>query len=244
MTGISRRTAIGGGAALAGMWTSSAGVGDDTYARLRAGSGAARRSRPAVVPLCPRGGTGEAIRRWLGEGVYRSPVPGLGNARGRSHAARPRRASRTPLARQRRRMGIRRRRPLPGHHHRSRRSLRDGRLRARRRLVSSPRPWPFHPGDRRQALPLPPGLRQRLLLGVRHLLDQRLGWPRSGRGAGEEFRRPGEHLRRLPEEGGLHLERAGPAAASGGFPAGVACLQRPHPPLPLPRPEAGCLRRG
>ena len=210
MKGISRRTAIGGGAAFAGTMTASAAsvwVTTPTPA-FGPGPGAARRRRPAVVPLRARRRRGEAVRRRLGQGGHGRPVPGLRDARRRADAARPRRAPRAPLARQCRRVGLCHRRPLPGHHHRPRQPLRDRRLRPRRRLVFSARPRPFDPGHRRQALPVPAGLRQRLLLRVRHLLDQRLGRPRARRGAGEEFRRPGRGVRQLPEEGGLHLERA------------------------------------
>ena len=57
---------------------------------------------------------------------------------------------------------------------RSRRPRRDQRLRARRRLVLSARPRPHARVPGRQAVPLHPDLRQRLLLRVRHLQHHRL----------------------------------------------------------------------
>ena len=65
---------------------------------------------------------------------------------------------------------------------------RDQRLRARRRLVFPPRPRPHARMPRRQALPLHPDLRQRLLLRVRHLQHHRLDRPHPQATAGEELR--------------------------------------------------------
>ena len=61
---------------------------------------------------------------------------------------------------------------------RSRRPRRDQRLRPRRRLVLPARPRPHAPVPGRQALPLHPDLRQRLLLRVRHVQHHRLDRPR------------------------------------------------------------------
>ena len=175
----------------AGMWTASAGGVWATPPTPAFGPDPAPLAGADLPSFRYAAGrrAGEAVRRRLGQGGHGRPVPGLGDARRRADAARPRRAPRAPLARQCRRMGLCHRRPLPGHHHRPRQPLRDRRLRPRRRLVFPARPRPFDPGHRRQALPVPAGLRQRLLLRVRHLLDQRLGRPHAGRGAGEEFRR-------------------------------------------------------
>ena len=54
----------------------------------------------------------------------------------------------------------------------------------------------------------------------------------------KNFGVPGEHLRQLPEEGGLHRQGAGAAAAAGRSAAGIDAVERPHPPLPLPRPDS------
>ena len=55
----------------------------------------------------------------------------------------------------------------------------------------------------RQAVPLHPGLRQRLLLRVRHLQHHRLAGPRAQGTAGQELRRARIHLRQLPQERGV-----------------------------------------
>ena len=94
MTSISRRTALGGGAALAGMWSASAGACGD---RRRPPSGPTPRARRQ--PTCRRsaialrGRGGQAVRRRLGQGGDGRPVPRVGDARWRADAARPGRAS-------------------------------------------------------------------------------------------------------------------------------------------------------
>ena len=57
------------------------------------------------------------------------------------------------------------------------------RLRPRRRLVLSARPWPFHPGHRPRRLPVSARLRQRLFLRVRHVQHHRLDRAHFARGA-------------------------------------------------------------
>ena len=109
---------------------------------------------------------------------------------------------------------------------------RDRRFRRRRRLVLPARARPFDPGPRPRGLPVHPGLRQRLFLGVRHLQHHRLDRPHAARGAGEELRRAGLDLRQLPQEGGLHRQGAGAAAAAGRSGAGLA--QRGAADAPLP----------
>ena len=63
-------------------------------------------------------------------------------------------------------------------------------------------------------LPVPPRLRQRLLLRVRHLQHHGLAGSHAPRGAGQELRRAGFDLRRLPQARGLHGQRARAAAAA------------------------------
>ena len=83
-----------------------------------------------------------------------------------------------------------------------------------RRLVfpSRPRPHARMPG--RQADALHPDLRQRLLLGVRHLQHHRLDRPHPQAAPGEELRRPRVGLRRVPQGRGLLRPRGGAAARS------------------------------
>ncbi len=97
--------------------------------------------------------------------------------------------ARAALARQCRRMGLCDRRALPRHHHRSREPVRDRRFRSRRCLVFPARPRSLDPGARARHLHLRARVRQRLFLGVRHLLDHRLARPYAARRAGPEFRR-------------------------------------------------------
>ena len=73
---------------------------------------------------------------------------------------------------------------------------RDERLRAGRRLVLPPRPRPHARMPRRQAVPLHPDLRQRLLLRVRHVQHHRLDRPHAQAAAGEELRPARVGLRR------------------------------------------------
>ena len=60
----------------------------------------------------------------------------------------------------------------------------------------------------RQAVPLHPDLRQRLLLRVRHVQHHRLDRPHAEGAAGEELRPARVGVRRLPEGGGLLRPRA------------------------------------
>src|SRR6516225_2487246 len=78
-------------------------------------------------------------------------------------------------------------------------SYRDRRLRSRRRLVLSARPWPFHPGHRPRGLSVSARLRQRLFLRVRHVQHHRLDRAHFARGAGEGVRRNRCDLRKLPQ---------------------------------------------
>ncbi len=94
----------------------------------------------------------------------------------------------------------------------------DERLRAGRRLVLPARPWPHARMPGRRAVPLRADLRQRLLLGVRHVQHHRLDRPHSQAAPGEELRRSRIDLRRVPEEGGVLRTRRG-AAREGGRPA-------------------------
>ena len=87
--------------------------------------------------------------------------------------------------------------------HRPAGERRDERLRAGRRLVLPARPRPHARMPGRQAVPLHPDLRQRLLLGVRHVQHHRLDRPHPQAAAGEELRPPRVDLRRVPEEGGV-----------------------------------------
>ena len=98
-------------------------------------------------------------------------------------------------------------------------------------------------GHRAGNLRLSSGVRQRLFLGVRHVLDQRLDRPHPARRAGEEFRRPGFDLRRLPQEGGLYQHRAGAAAASRRARARLAERASAHPSLSPARGKARAVRR-
>ena len=208
---------------------------------------------PAPAPLdgpelpsfrYPLGGAEDrAIQRRHRQGSQCHRLPGLGKACRRLHDARAGRAARAALARQCRRMGLCDRGPLPRHHHRPRRPMRDRRFRPRRRLVFPARPRPFDPGARARHLHLPSGLRQRLFLGVRHLLDHRLARPYAARRAGQEFWRAGFDLRRLSQEGGLYRQRPGAAAAAGRSRARLAERAAAHPSLPLARRQAGSLRR-
>ena len=231
MKGISRRTAIGAGAAFAGTMTASSANVWVTTPPPAFGPDPAPLAGPDLPSFRYALGDEEAKQfdgGWAKEAtVVQFPVSET--LAGVLMQLDPGRAPRAPLARQRRRVGLCHRRPLPGHHHRPRQPLRDRRLRPRRRLVFSARPRPFDPGHRRQALPVPAGLRQRLLLRVRHLLDQRLGRPRPGRGAGEEFRRRGRGVRQLPQEGGLHLEGPRAAASPRRPAAGVDAVERRSP---------------
>ena len=122
--------------------------------------------------------------------------------------------ARAALARHGRRVGLRHRGPRPHHGHRPAGQLRDQRLRAGRHLVLPPRPRPHAPVPRRQALPLHPDLRQRLLLRVRHLQHHRLDRPHPQGPPGEELRPARVGLRRLPQGRGLLRPRAGAARAS------------------------------
>ena len=81
-------------------------------------------------------------------------------------------------------------------------------FRSGRCLVFSARPRSFDPGPRSRHLHLHPGVRQRLFLGVRHLLDHRLARPYAGRGPGQELQPPRFDLRELPEEGSLYCRPA------------------------------------
>ena len=95
--------------------------------------------------------------------------------------------------------------------------------------------------------PLHPDLRQRLLLGVRHVQHHRLDRPHAQAAAGEELRRPRVDLRRFPEERGVLRPRVGAAGEAGdaapGAEAAAADAQ-----VAAPRPaaassttrEAGC----
>ncbi len=117
------------------------------------------------------------LQRRHRQGGQRHRLPGVGQARRRLHDARAGRAPRAALARQCRRMGLCARGQLPRHHHRSGRPMRDRRFRPRRCLVFPARPRPFDPRARARHLHLPSRVRQRLFLGVRHLLDHRLARP-------------------------------------------------------------------
>ena len=90
----------------------------------------------------------------------------------------------------------------------------DERLRAGGRLVLPPRPRSHARVPGRRAVPLHADLRQRLLLGVRHVQHQRLDRPHPQAAPGEELRRPRIDLRRVPEEGGVLRPRGAAARAS------------------------------
>ena len=78
-----------------------------------------------------------------------------------------------------------------------------------------------------------------LLLGVRHLQHHRLARARAGRGAGQELRRTGVHLRQLPEARGLHGQGPRAARAAPRSRAQIARRRRQHPSLPAARPGPG-----
>ena len=158
--------------------------------------GAPARRRSALVSLSARGKARQDLRRRLGERGDGRGIPGLGQARRRADAARPRWIARAALARERGRMGLCAEGALPGHHHRSARPVANRRFRSGRRLVFPARLRAFDPGARPGRLPVRARLRQRLFLGVRHLQHHRLARPYAGRGAGEEFRRAGAELSR------------------------------------------------
>ena len=190
------------------------------------------RQRAAVVPLPARRGDPEVVGRRLGQGGDGGGVPGVAEARRRADVARAGRGARTALARQRGGMGLHDPRPMPRHHHRPAGPFAGRRFRSRRRLVLPARVWPFDPGHRPRGLPVRAGVRQRLLLGVRHLQHHRLDRSHPARGAGEDLRRAGGDLRQLPQARGLHRQGAGAAAAAGRSGSGRAQQRGADPPLP------------
>ena len=92
---------------------------------------------------------------------------------------------------------------------------------------------------RRQALPLHPDLRQRLLLRVRHVQHHRLDRPHAQGAAGEEFRPARVGLRRLPEGRGLLRPRA---AAAGGAVDAAAGLEAAAGDAQIPPAGAAAAR--
>ena len=194
-------------------------------AAVGTGAGAARWRAAAVVPLSARRQERQDLGRRLGQGGDGRRISGLGKARRRADGARARRPARTALACQCGGMGLRAQRPLPGDGDRPGRPFRDRRFRRRRRVVFPARPRPFDPGHRRRGLPVRPGVRQRLLLGVRHLQHQRLARPHAARGAGEELR--------------------GAGAVFAGFPKREVYIAKGPVPPPLPaEPAPGTLNSG
>ena len=105
--------------------------------------------------------------------------------------------------------------PGPDDGHRPGGICRDERLRAGRRVVLPARPRPHARMPGRRAVPLHPDLRQRLLLGVRHVQHHRLDRPHPQAAAGEELRPPRIDLRRVPEERGVLRPRGGAAGEAG-----------------------------
>ena len=83
-----------------------------------------------------------------------------------------------------------------------------------RRLVLPPRARPHAAVPGRQAVPLHPDLRQRLLLRVRHVQHHRLDRPHPKAAAGQELRLARVGLRRLPEGRGLLCPRQAAARSS------------------------------
>ncbi len=165
-------------------------------------------------------------------------VPGLREARRRLHDARARGFARAALARQRRRMGLCDRGPLPRHHHRPAKPVRDRRFRSGRRLVLPARPRPFDPGNRARHVRLRAGVRQRLFLRVRHLLASPTGSAtRRPRCSAKTFDLPASTFADFPEEGGLYRHGSGAAAAARGAGARLAQRASAHPSLPAARPE-------
>ena len=146
---------------------------------------------------------GRGDGRQLRQGGHGRPTADLQGARRRVDAHGARRDARTALARDRGRVGLRHRRAGAHHRHRPAGLLRDQRLRAGRCLVFPARSRPRHRDARRQALPFHPGVRQRLLLRVRHLQHHRLARPRAEGPARQEFRAAGRDVRQLSEGRGL-----------------------------------------
>ena len=78
----------------------------------------------------------------------------------------------------------------------------------------------------RQAVPLHPDLRQRLLLRVRHVQHHRLDRPHPQAAAGEELRPARVGLRRLPEGGSLLRPRPAASGRAGAAAAGLRSRRR------------------
>ena len=96
------------------------------------------------------------------------------------------------------------------------RPCRDQRLRARRRLVLPARPRPHAAMPRRQAVPLHPDLRQRLLLRVRHVQHHRLARPHAPRRCWPRISAcPKSAFDGIPEGGGLLRTRQDAAGRAG-----------------------------
>ncbi len=246
MAGMSRRNVISGIAVSGGFAMAQMGAAQcqrRCAAAFRADAGAAQRQGAALLQVRARRPVRQGLGRRLVEGGDGRRVPGVGEARRRPDAAFPRRAARAALARQRRRMGLRHQGPLPRHHHRPAGAFRDRRLRCRRRLVLPARARPLDPGPRTRRLPVPPRLRQRLLLRVRHLQHHGLAGSHAPRGAGQELRRAGVDLRGLPEARGLHGQGAGAGAAALRSRARLAQRRRRHAPLSPAGPAAREVRR-
>ena len=144
--------------------------------RVGGGRRAEVRGRRGTADLSLRDGAeqGARDRGRLGQAGDHQGAADLQGAGRRLDAAQPRRHPRAALARHRRRVGVRRQGPRPDHRDRSRRDLRDQRLRPRRRLVLPARARPHAPGARAGRGPLHPDLRRRRLLRVRHVQQHRL----------------------------------------------------------------------
>ncbi len=175
---------------------------------------------------------GRVMGGQLRQGSDRRPVADLQGHRRRLDAHGAGRDARIALACDRRGVGLRHRGPGAHHRHRSAGLLGDQRLRARRHLVFSARPWPRARDARRQALPFHPGVRQRVLLRVRHLQHFRLDRACAEGAARQELRRAGRDLRQLPEGGGLFRQgqdsARGSVAAAAGMEEAAAHPQIQH----------------
>src|SRR4051794_18342671 len=88
---------------------------------------------------------------------------------------------------------------MPRHHDRSTSALRDCRFRSRRRLVFSAWPRPFDPGYRSRGMPVPPGIRQRLFLRIRHFQHYRLIGHTPAEELAKNFGVPAETFAKFPK---------------------------------------------
>ena len=164
----------------------------------------------------------------LGQGSDGPPFPDRQGTGRRPHVPRSRRLARVALARHRRRMGLRHRRPMPDGGADARGHQRNQQLQAGRSLVLPEGPWPCAPDDRRQALPLPAVLRQRRLFGARHLLHHRLDQRHAQGHARARLRHTEGCVRRLPQGRDLHPGRPSDPRVGGAGP----------PPGPKSRPTS------